>query len=129
VTAQGYALPLAPYGEIAARAEEGCPMTTTTTTCNTLPVDRNTLSSTERSRKLRERRRRGISLFTVRLTHQELEAVAARGYPGAFANREEAVGAVQAFVSDMLLRPVELPSGAMPRATTPEDDPFGPSWT
>jgi hypothetical protein len=27
------------------------------------------------------------------------------------------------------VRPVELPSGAMPRATTAEDDPFGPSWT
>jgi hypothetical protein len=24
------------------------------------------------------------------------------------------------------VRPVELPSGAMPRATTVEDDPFGP---
>jgi hypothetical protein len=46
-------------------------------------------------------------VFTVRLTHQELEA-AARGYPGALASREEAVGAVQAFVSDMLLHPVEL---------------------
>jgi hypothetical protein len=39
-------------------------------------------------------------------------------------SREEAVGAVQAFVSDILLR-----AGAMRRATTAEDDPFGPSWT
>ena len=96
------------------------------TNCNASPVERNSSSSTERSRKLRERRRHGITLFTVRLTHQEVEAVAARGYPGALASRQEAVGAVQAFVSDMLLRAVELPSGAMPRATTLEDDPFGP---
>jgi hypothetical protein len=88
------------------------------TNCNVLPAEPNSSSSTERSRKLRERRRRGISLFTVRLTHRELEAVAARGYPGALASREEVVGAVQAFVSDMLLRAPGEMSGSSVRGSS-----------
>jgi hypothetical protein len=66
-------------------------MTMTMTTCNTLPVEQSSLSSTERSRKLRERRRHGISLFTVRLTQQEPSPRVAIQV-----SREEAIGAVQA---------------------------------
>jgi hypothetical protein len=35
----------------------------------------------------------------------------------------------QATAGRALSVPSNLPSAAMPRATTAEDDPFGPSWT
>jgi hypothetical protein len=68
----------------------------------------------------------GISRFTVRLTRQELEAVAARGYPGALAGREGAATAVQAFVSNILLRAIGVTVEAAPLSVLAEMDPFGP---
>jgi hypothetical protein len=68
----------------------------------------------------------GISRFTVRLTRQELEAVAARGYPGALAGRKGAETAVQAFVSNVLLPAIGVTVEAVPLSVLAEMDPFGP---
>jgi hypothetical protein len=68
----------------------------------------------------------GISQFTVRLTRQELEAVAARGYPGALAGRKGAETAVQAFVSNILLPAIGVTVEAAPLSVLAEMDPFGP---
>ena len=61
-------------------------------------------SSTERYRAFAERKRRGQSLFTIRLTQRELGQLEAGGYLRSADrdNREAVIIAIQAALSDKL---------------------------
>jgi hypothetical protein len=60
-------------------------------------------TSTERARACRQRRRRGQTLFTIRLTQRELGQLEAARYLERGVRDRDAVGvAIEAFISDHL---------------------------
>ena len=62
-------------------------------------------TSAERTRALRERQRRGLRRLTIKVSEDDLRAIAKRGYEGAVTtNHDQQVQAVGLFLSDTLLQ-------------------------
>ena len=63
------------------------------------------MTSAERMRALRERRRRGLRKLRIEVSEEELRAIAKRGYEGALTtDHDQQAQAVGLFLNDALLR-------------------------
>ena len=65
----------------------------------------NMVTSAERMRALRERRRRGLRKLRIEVSEEELRAIAKRGYEGALTtDHDQQAQAVGLFLNDALLQ-------------------------
>ena len=63
------------------------------------------MTSAERIRALRERRRRGLRKLRIEVSEEELRAIAKRGYEGALTtDHDQQAQAVGLFLNDALLQ-------------------------
>ena len=63
------------------------------------------MTSAERMRALRERRRRGLRKLRIEVSEDDLRAIAKRGYEGAVTtNHDQQAQALGLFLSDVLLQ-------------------------
>jgi len=63
------------------------------------------MTSAERMRALRERRRRGLRKLRIEVSEEELRAIAKRGYEGALTtDHDQQAQAVGLFLNDALLQ-------------------------
>ena len=63
------------------------------------------MTSAERMRALRERRRRGLRKLRIEVSEEELRAIAKRGYEGALTtDHDQQAQAIGLFLTDALLQ-------------------------